>query len=175
MLRSFLQRQAAAGRSYARALYVGDGRGDYCPSVLLLHGSGSGGGTPAATATPTAEAAAAAAAVAAAAAETAEAADKPATTAASGGGSGAHAPAPPAPCGGGSNVVFVREEYPDGSPCSLWVMLRTEGGSSARDASGGNGRDGAALQRRRRGVVGWARPEQLAALLRQEVGLPGTA
>lgn len=37
VLREFLARQRAAGRAYGRVVYVGDGRGDYCPTVELLH------------------------------------------------------------------------------------------------------------------------------------------
>lgn len=141
MLAGLLERRAAAGRSYERILYVGDGKGDFCPSLLLLHGSRHW--HPAAAL----EAAAAAAPAA--------------------GGAQARAPAP---CGAGGNRVFAREQYPDGLPCSLWVMLRTEArsGGSSSDAGGSGGAEGGSGPA---AVVPWSSPEQLAALLTAELGL----
>lgn len=160
----------------------GDGKGDYCPSILLLHGSqhwhpGSG-----------AAAAAAAAAGGGVAAGGTPAANGTSTTAAQqGDGSGDV----PAPCGSGGNRVFARESYPDGLPCSLWVMLRTEaaGGSSdassagsgslpasSRAAVGAAAGDGAAMLAVRAAgqqarVVPWSRPDELAGLLARELQL----
>lgn len=151
VLAGLLSRQAAEGRAYNRVLYVGDGRGDFCPSALLLHGSNG----------------------AAAAAAPPDAAAMP--------GGGAVGTAAPAPCGSASNVVFAREEYPDGAPCSLWVMLQqahsvhSGGGRASGEApqeaaaggaarrAGGSGTSG--------GVVGWTTPEQLASLIRAELQL----
>ena len=126
VLSELLERQRAAGREYSRILYVGDGRGDYCPSALLLHGSETAG----------------------------------------------------APLGSSSNRVFAREQYPDGLPCSLWVMLRNEAGSSSA-ASKGSPAEGpaeaaaaaAAAEARPPRVVPWSSPEQLAALLVRELQL----
>ncbi|KAL4421430.1 hypothetical protein ABPG75_010721 [Micractinium tetrahymenae] len=144
VLTEFLSRQAAAGRAYSRVLYVGDGRGDYCPSALLLHGSSS-----------------------------------------SNGGSSSTQSAVPPPCGASDNVVFAREEYPDGLPCSLWVMLQQahsvhsvhggddagsrSAGTAAASVSGTAGTPAGAAASR--GVVGWTAPEQLAHLIRAELQL----
>lgn len=147
MLHGFFERQAAAGKTFDRILYVGDGKGDFCPSSLLLHGhrhwhpEAAGAGVDAA---PSAVAA-------------------PGAGAAADGGAGGSGGAP-APCGNGANIVFARNEYPDGLPCSLFVML-----SQAGDAPAGDGGRQAATGQR--GVLPWSRPEQLAALLRQELGL----
>jgi hypothetical protein len=119
VLLELLERRADAGRRYRRVLYVGDGRGDFCPARLLLHG-GRADVDPAAA---------------------------------------AHAAV--APCGAAANRVFAREQYPDGAPCPLWVMLRDESGTA-----GGSGTDSGSR------VVPWREPEQLAALLQQELGLP---
>ena len=154
MLRELLEGQRAAGRQYSRILYVGDGRGDYCPSVLLLHGSSSGDGDPAA----------------------ADAADAGAAAAGDGSGGGGGGGGSSAPLGSSSNRLFAREEYPDGLPCSLWVMLRNEArsssgaseGSPAEKAAAGGAAAAAGGAPR---VVPWSRPEQLAALLVQELQL----
>lgn len=138
MLLELLERRRAAGRQYSRVLYVGDGRGDFCPAVLLLHGGGTaaGGGDAAA---------------------------------ADGGGGGSQSP-----CGGSGNRVYARQEYPDGLPCSLSVMLRNEahgdGGSpaSASVAAVAGRQAGAEAEAR---VVPWRRPQELAQLLRRELHL----
>lgn len=130
VLARWLDQQAAAGRRYRRVLYMGDGKGDYCPSILLLHGSRHWHGT--------------------------------AAPAGGTGAAGAAAAAAQPPCGAASNRIFAREEYPDGLPCSLWVMLRNE---SSNGGGGGGGKEA------RPGVVAWSRPEQLAALLLRELQL----
>ena len=114
--------------------------------------------------------------------------------------SGSSTDAAPTPCGSGGNRVFARETYPDGLPCSLWVMLRTEaaGGSTSGGGSGSAGRGSssgshsepstnqaaagsaaagsavaaaAGMTGERRRVVPWSRPEELAELLRAELQL----
>ena len=174
-------------RSPALTCLQGDGKGDYCPSILLLHGSQhwhAGSGADAATAA----AAAAAAAAGGVAAGGTPAANGTSTTAAQQGAGSGDAPAP---CGSGGNRVFARESYPDGLPCSLWVMLRTEaaGGSSDASSAGSGGlpassraaagaaagdgvaaaADRAAGQQAR--VVPWSRPDELAGLLARELQL----
>ncbi len=171
----------------------GDGKGDYCPSALLLHASQHWH--------PAGDGAAAAAAAGGAADGTTAAAMQ----------QGQASSAAPAPCGSGSNRVYARESYPDGLPCSLWVMLRNEaaGGStlSAHSAGSGNhstppngqaaaaaaaaggeaaaggavaaagqpaGGEAAAAGQAAGGrarVVPWSRPDELAELLAKELQL----
>ncbi|KAI7843559.1 hypothetical protein COHA_002801 [Chlorella ohadii] len=166
VLASLLRRQAAAGRLYDRVLYVGDGKGDYCPSALLLHASQHWH--------PASDAAAAGGAEAAGSAAngtTAAAAQR-----------GQASSIAPGPCGSGSNRVYARESYPDGLPCSLWVMLRNEAAGGG-DSSSGNqaeaeapeaGSEVAAAGQAGGGrarVVPWSRPEELAELLSKELQL----
>lgn len=40
MLRGFLERRRAAGATYSRIVYIGDGKGDLCPALDLLNNSG---------------------------------------------------------------------------------------------------------------------------------------
>ncbi|PRW32627.1 inorganic pyrophosphatase 3 [Chlorella sorokiniana] len=179
VLASLLQRQAAAGLRYDRVLYVGDGKGDYCPSALLLHGSQHW------------HAAGGAAIAAGCAASSNPATNGAAATAAQRGDSNAPAPAP---CGSGSNRVFARESYPDGLPCSLWVMLRTEAAGNSGSGSGGSSAGGGSSSTptsgqaaaaaaggeaaaaghaagRQARVVPWSQPEELAGLLLKELQL----
>lgn len=194
VLWELLDRQAGRGRQYARVLYIGDGRGDYCPSALLLHGCGGWRSSTAAARQPQHSGGEARATPVEAAAEGAmEVAAEGAAAAAAG---GARAPQP---CGSPSNVVFARRQYPDALPCSLWVMLREErhsssaGGSSqaGAQAAGAAGEIEAAAARAAEAgaaepadaqatgaglhsggvVVGWSQPEQLAQLLREELQL----
>lgn len=118
--------------------------GDYCPSQLLLHGARHWH--------PEAPAAA----------------GQPKPAAASGGSGSAPAPAP---CGGAANRVFARSEYPDGLPCSLRVMLRTEAAAAADGGDSGAKVVAGATADAAPRVVPWSRPEELAALLRVELGL----
>ncbi len=170
VLAGLLERQAARGRAYSRVLYVGDGRGDYCPSALLLHGSGSDSGGGSGNASKSGDGGSEAPAAAAAGAAKL--------------GSSSAGAAAPVPCGSGANLVFARVEYPDGVPCSLWVMLQQAHSVHSSDGSGASagtphqaaaaaaGQAGAAGEAAaHQGVVAWTTAEQLAALLSAELQL----
>ena len=152
MLSELLERQRAAGRHYSRILYVGDGRGDFCPSALLLHG-GSGGPIEAA------DAAAAAAAAAFAGGEPAGSSSNRVF---------AREQYPDGqPC---SLWAMLRNEAGGSSVASA------SGGSPAEGAAeeGGVGVGAAAAVHVAAGggrVLPWSTPEQLAALLARELQL----
>ncbi|KAL4855681.1 putative phosphatase phospho2 [Chlorella vulgaris] len=193
VLQEYLGRRRAEGQQYSRVLYVGDGRNDFCPAQLLLHGSASADEAVAGVEAGGSGAAAGAGSSAAAAGEGeggAKAGIGGSAAAAVGGGSEAAAgaggseaePGSLAPCGGPANRIFAREQYPDGTACSLWVMLCTQAGTegtltgdgrpgNAAPASGDGGTPVGTAEQQQQRVVPWRTPQQLAALLRQELGL----